>query len=125
MIIILDNKKFFLNNGYFQYNGYGRSKIGREYLHIYLWKKTNNKPVPQGHVIHHKDGNSLNNNIQNLECISSKEHKALHAKERWSKAKPLKIVCKNCLRSFNTKTLIARIGFCNRSCFSKYNQQLK
>jgi superfamily II DNA or RNA helicase len=38
---------------------------------IFLIKDTN---------IHHKDGNKKNNNIENLECLTSTQHKKLHAK---------------------------------------------
>ena len=34
-------------------------------------------------VVHHKDGNKLNNDIQNLELMSLSEHARLHQKENW------------------------------------------
>lgn len=39
-------------------------------------------PVPEGHDIHHKDGNRYNNSIENLECLTKSDHMRLHAKER-------------------------------------------
>lgn len=37
-----------------------------------------NGPIPNGYVIHHKDGNKLNNRIENLQLMSSKEHRVEH-----------------------------------------------
>lgn len=46
---------------------------GNRTLHRYVWEKYNGK-VPKGYVIHHKDGNCQNNDISNLECVTSKQH---------------------------------------------------
>jgi predicted XRE-type DNA-binding protein len=35
-------------------------------------------PIPEGHIIHHKDGNKLNNRLENLQCVSRQEHFGLH-----------------------------------------------
>jgi hypothetical protein len=51
---------------------------GVETLHREIWKSVNG-PIPNGHHIHHKDGNSLNNDISNLECIPGNEHLSTHA----------------------------------------------
>ncbi len=34
--------------------------------------------IPKGFDVHHGDGNKLNNDIENLECIEHGEHKSLH-----------------------------------------------
>lgn len=34
--------------------------------------------IPKNYIVHHKDGNKLNNNYKNLECISISEHGRLH-----------------------------------------------
>lgn len=46
-------------------------------LHRLVWEEYNG-PIPHGFVIHHKDNNRKNNNIDNLEILSSFEHNALH-----------------------------------------------
>jgi len=38
-------------------------------------------PIPPNHVVHHKDGNKLNNSINNLELMSKKQHQQHHAGE--------------------------------------------
>lgn len=45
-------------------------------LHRYTWEKLRGK-IPDGYVVHHKDGNKLNNNIENLEPMEWGAHTAL------------------------------------------------
>lgn len=49
-----------------------------ELLHRAIWESVNG-PIPDGHHIHHKDGNPLNNEISNLECITRSDHLREHA----------------------------------------------
>lgn len=52
---------------------YVRVALGKwEMEHRLIWEKHNGK-LPNGCVIHHKDGNSLNNSIENLEAITRGE----------------------------------------------------
>lgn len=46
-------------------------------LHRYIWEKEVG-PIPAGHNIHHKDGNYQNNDLANLACIPSSDHRRLH-----------------------------------------------
>lgn len=75
-----------------KYNRYPESN--RRHLRVYYWKhdKWKEPPValhrqvwmdnygeiPPGYHIHHKDGNTENNSIENLECISPKDHVKKH-----------------------------------------------
>ena len=34
--------------------------------------------IPKGYHIHHIDGNPLNNAIENLQCLSAKDHEKIH-----------------------------------------------
>lgn len=47
-------------------------------LHVAIWEYHNGKEVPKGFHVHHKDGNTFNNDISNLECVSSREHAQKH-----------------------------------------------
>ncbi|MGR7993849.1 HNH endonuclease signature motif containing protein [Xanthobacter sp. ZOL 2024] len=53
---------------------------GVEALHREIWKQ-HFGPISSGFQIHHIDGDTLNNSIENLECISGDEHKRIHAAE--------------------------------------------
>lgn len=73
--------------GQFTYvNGNGRYKRimvnGKNcQLHRYVWEQ-NNGPIPKGYIVHHINGNKLDNRIENLSCISQKEHNLIHSKDR-------------------------------------------
>ena len=53
----------------------------RTLLHRDIWIKAYG-PIPDGMHIHHIDGDWLNNDISNLECLTPKEHGERHAGER-------------------------------------------
>lgn len=55
------------------------SRGGRR-LHRDAWK-TAFGPIPKGCHIHHRDGNVLNNSLDNLECVPASEHLS----ESWAK----------------------------------------
>lgn len=48
-------------------------------LHRVIWEEHFGK-IPKDFIIHHKDGNVKNNNINNLEMLSKFEHNSLHKK---------------------------------------------
>lgn len=50
---------------------------GVEALHREVWKD-HNGPIPDGHHIHHKDGDPTNNKPENLGCVTPKEHAERH-----------------------------------------------
>lgn len=56
---------------------FSNSGVDPRFMHRYVWKFYNGE-IPDGYDIHHKDGNRYNNDISNLECIESVEHKKLH-----------------------------------------------
>lgn len=61
---------------YYSPNGTHRAK-GIGAYHQELWK-SHYGPIPEGYEIHHRDGNPLNNDISNLECVTPKAHRQLH-----------------------------------------------
>lgn len=57
---------------------YFRSFLGKT-LHRVLWEEING-PIPKGFHVHHKDGDPTNNKIENLECLTPKDHFKAHKK---------------------------------------------
>ncbi|MGH2514211.1 MAG: HNH endonuclease [Ktedonobacterales bacterium] len=49
--------------------------VGR--LHQEIWKDAHGE-IPPGHEIHHRDGNPLNNLLDNLDSVSAEEHREYH-----------------------------------------------
>ena len=54
---------------------------GNRFLHQDIWEH-HHGAIPEGHHIHHKDGNSQNNDLENLCCIPRAQHWEEHAEER-------------------------------------------
>lgn len=54
---------------------------GGKKLHRAVWELAFGK-LPEGHHVHHKDGNPANNLLSNLECIEAGEHLSLSGKQR-------------------------------------------
>lgn len=46
-------------------------------MHRQVWEDHFGE-IPKGFHVHHKDGNTLNNDISNLECITAKKHREHH-----------------------------------------------
>lgn len=53
----------------------------RGFLHRHIWEDHNGR-IPEGYEIHHKDGDTLNNEVSNLDCVLVSEHRARHLSER-------------------------------------------
>lgn len=63
---------------YFQSNW--KNKTTPLLLHREVWKAAHGE-IPPGGEIHHKDRNPLNNALENLECLTFKEHRRRHIEE--------------------------------------------
>lgn len=50
------------------------------WLHRAIWASVHG-PIPKGHHIHHVDGDTGNNTVENLECLTPKQHAEHHV---WS-----------------------------------------
>jgi hypothetical protein len=49
--------------------------------HVYVWWLNHGATIEDGEVIHHKDLNPLNNNIENLVKMTNEEHCRMHSIE--------------------------------------------
>lgn len=54
----------------------GKSRL----IHIRVWEEFYDKKLPDGYVIHHLNGDKLDNRIQNLQCCSRPNHSKFHGK---------------------------------------------
>lgn len=63
------------DNGYI---GIRDDKGYRILEHRYVWEKHNGK-IPEDYFIHHINGDKQDNRIENLMCVSRKEHGKIHA----------------------------------------------
>lgn len=64
------------NNGYLEINQSLKGNTGKK-LHRLIYEHVKGK-IPQGYEIHHKDGDKLNNSIENLEALTPYEHRQRH-----------------------------------------------
>ena len=65
------------NNGYLRFNNSGKL------VHRWVVEKNIGRRLLPDEVVHHIDGNKLNNSFYNLEIFSSQdEHHSLHQKQR-------------------------------------------
>lgn len=76
-IVKFDGKTYYRPRGKKYFKTYDDSP-GGEYLHRDVWR-FHYGAIPEGHAIHHKDNNSTNNRIDNLEALTIREHGKRHA----------------------------------------------
>jgi HNH endonuclease len=54
---------------------------GVKSLHCEIWEAAHG-PIPPGWEVHHRDGDALNNDLDNLECLEAGAHRRYHAEHR-------------------------------------------
>ncbi len=77
MKVTYDGINFYSYKGEYLRSSHGTTR-GRFTLHAYKYKNEVGE-VPEGYVVHHKDWDKFNNDIDNLELMTKKEHSILHA----------------------------------------------
>ena len=106
----------------------GRGHSRYEAAHRLVWESLNG-PIPNGHVIHHKDEQTLNNHPDNLELMTREAHIAHHqptwvakslAKTRgripYNLAKNIETTCAYCEKKFIQKDKTTARRTCSRKC---------
>ena len=97
-----------------------------KYLHRLIFEDFYGFKIPEGYVVHHKDGNKLNNCILNLQLMRGKEHISIHhkglkfskeARNKMSKAKKGKYLGKD---NWNYKKYSRVVKMDNRNGVQRY-----
>ena len=70
------------------YNKVSKNRHPSRMLSHLIWEKHYGK-IPKGYIIHHKDKDITNDRIENLECVSRKEHTLIHLNKIPNKSKKL------------------------------------
>jgi hypothetical protein len=81
-------------------------------------------------VVHHKDGNKLNDSIENLEVLLLRDHSKLHSKKGRSY---VELTCPICYKQFkieiyrhkNKLKAGQELFFCSRSCSGKHTRSIQ
>lgn len=68
-----NKRKYYWPSPHLAKKGYGA-------LHVEIWKSAHGD-IPPGWHVHHRDGNPLNNALENLECVSPGDHIRIHMLE--------------------------------------------
>ncbi len=67
--------KYYITDYYY---GHGQKTRKKKLLHRVIWEKETGIPIPKGYIVHHKDENKDNNNIDNLELKTFSQHRRDH-----------------------------------------------
>lgn len=81
-----ENHHSFISGTTINSAGYKCIKVGDKYLyeHRLIMEEFLNRKLDKNEVVHHKDGNKLNNDLNNLELMTKHEHDIFHTKQRQS-----------------------------------------
>lgn len=70
-----------INQGYRRYTRRGDKNEGK-YEHVLIMEGIIGRMLAPNEVVHHKNGNKLDNRVENLELLTRAEHINLHRKEK-------------------------------------------
>lgn len=82
-----------------------------------IWAYVNGE-IPKGYEIHHIDGNSANNTIENLQCMTKSEHTALHV----TTGNIREYRCVQCGKKFTSNNRAKNSRFCSRTCATTWRR---
>lgn len=110
----------------------GKTYIGGRYVyeHRLIAEQIIGRMLETGEIVHHKDGDKLNNSVENLEVLTKEIHDSHHSILRM---KFSEVECTGCGKkiTIQNKKLKERSGrnkmgvFCGRSCATKYQFRVK
>ena len=107
-----------LSKGYKIFNINGKNV----FEHRIVMEKHLGRNLEPFEIIHHRDGNRLNNSISNLKVMTQSNHAAIHSQERYAYLRKINIRnCAQCEVEFLPSTYQIRTSknlFCSRKCAS-------
>ena len=77
--IIFEGRKYRLSGNYYRRHRW--SGPGPSNLHRAIWESANGA-IPENCEVHHRDGNTFNNDLSNLECLPVSQHQRDHTSAR-------------------------------------------
>ena len=100
----------------------GKSYIGGRYVyeHRHLMEQKIGRLLRPGEVVHHKNGNKLDNRMENLEIKGHREHVRDHNIARPKKRSSVKYHCENCGEEFERPSGDRKPRFCSRQCIGLF-----
>lgn len=113
--LLVDGLKFTINrDGYYECTTQDRLM-----LHNFIYEKEVSK-IPDGYVIHHKDHNKTNNNIENLELLTPEAHSKLYNSIPGWNGMSKRVVCVETGEIFNSIVELAKKHNQHASNVSRY-----
>lgn len=93
------------------------------YVHVIVAEMKTGRILGKGDVVHHRNGNRLDNSPENIKVMTRGEHVKTHAKKR----SMVKLKCTFCGKQFERRkgndpeSKGYTNAFCSRSCNGKFN----
>lgn len=93
--------------------------------HRYLMERYLGRKLKKGEVVHHKNGISTDNRIENLEVLYFKVHQGYWSKDS-KYIKEITLICDSCGKEFKRKynqrpeVKRSKLSFCNRKCMGNF-----
>ncbi len=123
-VVVYENVKYRrYPNGGKSHQRYFWSSTTYNYLHRQIWEDEFGR-IPPKHEIHHKDGDTLNNDPSNLKCLPKLDHIQEHvangsyAKREYTRRMWSVKTCAQCGVSFRATG--ARSRYCTVSCKNRF-----
>lgn len=85
--------------------------VHNHFIHRDVWQYYIGE-IPTGYEIHHVDENKANNTIDNLQCLTKKQHSKIHHE----KMPVAEYVCEVCGKTYVTSIFARSNRFCSKHC---------